>query len=154
MSRTLLSRWSLLMPRILSAILYPAYAAAIVSFITVSIPTLPFDNIIGLYQDGTYQVGSLKADSFTQGYFKNSPVAELREIGRRMQLPPEQLMESYEENIKLICSKKFAFIAYEPAVEKMDKPCKVIKIANPVASAYAGLSLQQNSSFKKVLRLM
>lgn len=52
------------MPQLVAAIIFPAYAAAVVSFLTVHIQTYPFEDLDGMLKDGTYRIGYLKVDFF------------------------------------------------------------------------------------------
>lgn len=47
-----------------------AYSGVIISFITVRIITLPFQDLDGLIQDGSYKLGYLKVNNLVDSWFK------------------------------------------------------------------------------------
>ena len=68
LSENLSSRLAKAAIQMTACVIVPAYSAAVISFLTVSVPKLPFSDLSTFIEDGTYKIGGM-ANAFSQNYF-------------------------------------------------------------------------------------
>lgn len=148
------SRLTWLSIRITASILVPAYSAAIISFITISIPKLPFTDLESFLQAGTYKTAGL-AFAYSQSFFGSSSDPICKEIVEKLLL--KEIPFSNEEGLNWMCKNEFnfAYVSYNNDMYKIPhNECEILKIPKPIFSTSTGLPMRPFSPYRKVFKIM
>lgn len=148
------SRLTWLSIRLTASILVPAYSAAVISIITVSMPKLPFTDLSSFLQDGTYKTSGIHF-SYSHSFFKASSDPVNQEITNKLLL--NETPHSDYEGMQWMCEKdfKYSFVGYNNDLFKIPQNyCRIRKIPNSIFSIYTGLQMRIFSPYRKVYNMM
>lgn len=145
------SRLAWLSIQISASVLVPAYSAAIFSFVTISIPKLPFTDLESFLQLGTYKTSGI-INTFTHTFFEYSNDQIVKEINSKL-LINDTPKYNYEA-MKWICKNNFryAYVTYNNDFFLQPHDCKILKIPKPIFSVYTGSQLNFNSPYTGIYK--
>ncbi|XP_043669929.1 probable glutamate receptor [Vespula pensylvanica] len=130
---------------LLGVVLSAAYSAALISFLTSVIQTLPFHSLENFVEDGTYQFlvfsGSADYDTFTNG--KDPLAKKLKKLMPEEKKLPITMVEGFE----IICKNpKLALYTSEARKESINHkiPCNVVPVDAERLESLAIILSKQN----------
>ncbi|PSN42624.1 Ionotropic receptor 113 [Blattella germanica] len=135
---------------IIAVVVYAAYSAALISFLTEKTATLPFRDLRGLLKDGTYDLGLLR-DSAEFNLFSNSNDSVLKEVYEKFLVPESSLPETDEEGIYRLCSRKYAYVSAGLAMSGHTFPCDVTKLPDVGFPVSLSLAFVKGSPYKGLI---
>ncbi|KAL2713243.1 hypothetical protein V1478_016941 [Vespula squamosa] len=136
---------------LLVTVLWAAYSAALISFLTLPIRILPFHSLESFVQDGTYQLIVIRSTAYYDK-FANSQNQLAKKIMKLM-LDEEKLPVTALEGFKKICkNQKLAFYTYEEMKKSIDDelPCNVIHVKTGRINCFA-IILSKHNPFTSVI---
>ena len=145
------SRLAWLSVQISASVLVPAYSAAVISFVTVSRPKLPFTDLESFLQVGTYKTSGI-INTFTHTFFEYSMDQVVKDISAKL-LINDTPVHNYEA-MKWICRDnfKYAYVAYNNDLYFVPQNCKILKIPKPIFSVFTGSQLSLFSPYTGVYK--
>ncbi|KAJ9579122.1 hypothetical protein L9F63_024772 [Diploptera punctata] len=129
-------------------ILYAGYSATLLSFLTTDVDEMPFRSLQEFLDDGQYKLGCIK-DSAEYFFLRDSedPLLQ-RAFTEQMN---NELPETNEKGIEMICNSSFAFLAPEKFILLMSNATCNIRVAtHRLFTMYLSFPIQKNSPYRKL----
>ena len=124
-------------------IVYVAYSAALISFLTVFKITLPFDDLASMYHGTDFKFGSIKGTSF-EDLFENGNA-----FYRKLYEERYEFVNSFEEGIQKSLNEDFAFIWDTDVMENLvGQKCSHVAIPQSTADFVVGFLMKKNHPYK------
>ncbi|KAJ4446949.1 hypothetical protein ANN_13651 [Periplaneta americana] len=139
---------------ILGSVLFCAYSAAVISFLTVRKTNLPFTNLEQLHKDKSYKVGT-EQDSSTFMYFKYSEEALARDVFRAHLQSPATLPTSVLDGLQRVChTSRYAFmVPLEEAAEHVPHlSCAVVFLPQNIFEMAFTIMINNHSPYIDLFR--
>ncbi|XP_068085174.1 probable glutamate receptor [Anabrus simplex] len=137
----------------MALILLASYSAILISFLTIQRLSLPFTDLQGLIEDGSYQMGVLR-NSTEHRFFMNTSDEMMQQLYEKFMLPdPKNFPETDEIAFERVCSMKFAFMIPFEYLSMIQSNISCSVVALPVKYFELNLSfvLPQNSFLLELL---
>ncbi|XP_046828271.1 glutamate receptor 1-like [Vespa crabro] len=135
---------------LLITVLWAAYSAALISFLTSPIRILPFHSLESFVQDGTYQLAVFHGSSYDM--FANSQNPLAKKIMKLM-LDEEKLPITALEGFERICNNpKLAIYTFDEMKKNIDNklPCNVIQVGTGRINCLA-IILSKHNPFTDII---
>ncbi|KAJ4432545.1 hypothetical protein ANN_21168, partial [Periplaneta americana] len=137
----------------LAVILFVAYSAIFISYLTVRRTELPFNDFQGLLRQGSYKLGVL-AGSARIDFFKKSKIPALKDIYKHLIFPDiTKLPRSDTEGLHRICSSdKYSYLVSDVTLRGLARhiPCKIVGVPQAYYSITASMIIRKSSPYKKL----
>nr|CAD7197664.1 unnamed protein product [Timema douglasi] len=144
----------ILMSNFLSSfILVSSYSAFVISYLTVQKVEMPFRDLAGMLDDGTYKFAVL-AHSTQLTMFKNTSDKQRAEVYKRLIAPIEQdLPSGTPDGLITTCSKKIAFFTLDDVAKSYmkDVPCQMVTIPDIVYPISVVITVTKNNPYREAI---
>ncbi|PSN29052.1 hypothetical protein C0J52_28188, partial [Blattella germanica] len=132
-------------------VLLANYSATLISFLTVRIEKLPFEDLEGLYADGTYKYGT-QGKSAQYFYYKDSNNTFIRQLYEKtMASDPGNFPELKLDGLRRVCDMKYGFYTnYDTAMSFRKKlSCKIVILPHELTTVPLSIILYKNSPYRR-----
>ncbi|CAG2056909.1 unnamed protein product [Timema podura] len=146
------SRVLFLSTHLTAVTLYAAYSASLISSLTKEVTVLPFQDLQGLLQDGTYKFAVVKKTAH-YNYFEESNEPFMKEVYIKY-IQNQDLPSTQRGALKRLCSvKKYALLASLHTTESQANQlsCPIISIPKQVYPAFTAMTIRKNSSYLGII---
>ena len=110
--KSITSRIVFLISFLCGVLVYTAYSAKLISFLSVTKATLPFSNMEELLLRKDYSVGAMRGSSMASFFFDADPNSLRWKVGQELVMPSEEnLVDSYTQGLARAKKQKYAFLS-------------------------------------------
>nr|CAD7256869.1 unnamed protein product [Timema shepardi] len=144
----------ILMSNFLSSfILVSSYSAFVISYLTVQRVEMPFRDLAGMLDDGTYKFAVL-AHSTQLTMFKNTSDKQRAEVYKRLIAPIEQdLPSGTPVGLTTTCSERMTFFTLDDVANSYmkDAPCQLVTIPGIVYPISVVITATKNNPYREAI---
>ncbi|XP_069684881.1 probable glutamate receptor [Periplaneta americana] len=141
-----------LMGYLLALVLFVAYGAILISFLTISPFNIPFTDFEGFLRDGTYALGVVR-NSEREAYFKNSNEELLKKIYKKLIEPYSyKTPKKDKDGLRQVCfDNKYSYFCTQVTRRGLERtlPCVIIEIPHAYFYTTVTMIMQRSSPYKR-----
>ena len=131
-----------------SIIIFALYSASLTSFLAISKFNMPFEDLVSMYRDTDYYVGSLPSTYFTTLFSNGSPLERIIYKERFKDVP------SVNEALKKALDEDFAFAWEAETVSDALNLCTHVAINKPLLTVRIVNLFNKNYEFRQIINFM